>query len=75
MSTAVEIVRQIAVIALLVAAAALATPPGRLPIALRPLAKALGRPADGAGAVKVSRRRRAAALALLTVATALCLWR
>lgn len=75
MSTAVEIVRQIAVIALLVAAAALATPPGRLPIALRPLAKALGRAAEVSGAMKVSRRRRAVALALLTVAMALCLWR
>lgn len=76
MSTAVEIARQVAVVGLLAAAAALATPPGRLPIALRSLARMLGRPAAVAGdAAKVSRGRRALALVLALVATVLCVWR
>ena len=52
MTTAlVQILRIVAVVALLCVAAALATPPGRLPLALRGLAKMLGRrpAADGGG--------------------------
>ena len=40
---AVQIARIVLVVALLCAAAALATPKGKLPLALRGLAKALGR--------------------------------
>ena len=43
MNTAVQIARMVAVLALLCAAAAIATPKGRLPLALRGLAKLLAR--------------------------------
>ena len=59
----VQILRIVAVVALLYVSAALATPPGRLPLALRGLAKMLGRrsAADGGGDGRVSAGRRFAA--------------
>ena len=43
MNTAIQIARLVAVLALLCVAAAIATPKGRLPLALRGLAKMLGK--------------------------------
>ena len=43
MTVAVEIVRMIAVIALLIVAAVLATPPGRMPLAMRGILRILRR--------------------------------
>lgn len=74
MTTAlVQILRIAAVVALLCASAALATPPGRLPLALRGLAKMLGRrpTADGGGEGRVSAGRRIAAFLALLAAVAL----
>ncbi|MBQ1428550.1 MAG: hypothetical protein IIZ06_02690 [Kiritimatiellae bacterium] len=74
MTTAlVQILRIVAVVALLCASAALATPPGRLPLALRGLAKMLGRrsAADGGGEGRVSAGRRFAAFLALLAAVAL----
>lgn len=69
----VQILRIAAVVALLCASAALATPPGRLPLALRGLAKMLGRrsAADGGGDGRVSAGRRFAAFLALLAAVAL----
>ena len=54
MNAALQIARLVAVLALLCAAAAIATPKGRLPLALRGLAKVLG---DGrAGSMTPPRR-------------------
>ena len=74
MTTAlVQILRIVAVVALLCASAALATPPGRLPLALRGRAKMLGRrpTADGGGEGRVSAGRRIAAFLALLAAVAL----
>ena len=72
MSPAVaQCLRVAAVVAMLGAAAALATPPGRLPLALRGLARLLrARPAEKEGGVPAW--RRALALALVLAAAALC---
>ena len=43
MNAAIQIARLVAILALLCAAAAIATPKGRLPLALRGLAKMLGK--------------------------------
>ena len=68
----IELLRVVAVIALVVVAAALATPQGRVPLALRGVLKVLRRdglaaPA-GAEARPVSPARRLAALALVLAA-------
>ena len=66
-----QALRVAAVIALLGAAAALATPPGSLPLALRGLARMLGgRAAAGRRAAPIW--RRALAFALVLAAAALC---
>ena len=67
--------RVAAVVALLSAAAAVATPPGRLPLALRGLSRLLapGRKPDDVRPVSLA--RRAAALALVVVALLLACWR
>ena len=80
-TTAFQIVRICAVIALVCAAAALATPRGRLPLALRGLAKLLARDrglsesagAAGGCAQPVSGGRRALAFFLVLLATLLAL--
>ena len=75
--TAVEIIRIVAVIALLCAAAAISTPKGRLPLALRGVMKVMRRdgtlPARGAQPVgeKVSPLKRLLALALVLAAVLL----
>ena len=70
-ASAEQALRVAAVIALLGAAAALATPPGRLPLALRGLARMLGgRTAAGRRAAPAW--RRALALALVLAAAVLC---
>ena len=71
MSAAVQALRVAAVIALLCAAAALATPPGRLPLALRGLSRVLGRRVGDGGPVPAW--RRALALVVVVVAAALCI--
>ena len=73
MSPAVaQCLRVAAVVAMLGAAAALATPPGRLPLALRGLARLLrARPAEKEKE-GVLAWRRALALALVLAAAALC---
>ena len=74
MSPAVaQCLRVAAVVAMLGVAAALATPPGRLPLALRGLARLLrARPAEKAKEGGVPAWRRALALALVLAAAALC---
>ena len=68
-----QILRLIAVVALLCAAAAISTPRGRIPLALRGLWRTLGRsPADAEGE-RVSVRRRLLAFVLLLAAAALAL--
>ena len=63
--------RVAAVVAMLGVAAALATPPGRLPLALRGLARLLGsKPAEAES--RVPGWKRALALALVLAAAALC---
>jgi len=71
----VQILRIAAVVALLCASATFATPPGRLPLALRGLAKMLGRrsAAEGDGEGRVSTGRRLAAFASLLAAVALAM--
>ncbi len=69
---ALQIIRLVAVIALLCAAAALATPPGRLPIALRGLAKIMGRNQPSQTG-RVSTLRKVAALMLVLAAVLLSL--
>jgi len=64
--------RVAAVVAALAAAAALATPPGRLPLALRGLARLFGGRASGEEA-RVPAWRKALALLLVLGAVALCL--
>ena len=72
MTALFQIARVAAVIALLCVSAALATPPGRLPLALRGLAKMLGRRiASEGGEGRVSAGRRLAAFAALLAAVAL----
>lgn len=68
-----DLLRVIAVVALLGVAAAIATPRGRLPLALRGLQRMLGRPAKETAGEPVSARRRILAflLVLLAAATAL----
>ena len=67
-----ELARVVAVIALVVAAAALATPSGRVPLALRGVLKVLRRDGRAAPAVPevrpVSTARRLLAFALVLVA-------
>lgn len=75
MSAALWIARIAAVVALLCAAAAVATPPGRLPLALRGLQRLLRRD-RGAGAAQeapVSVARRLLAFALVVLAVVLCI--
>ena len=75
-----NLVKVVAVLALLVVAAALATPPGRLPLALRGLNKLLrrdrGLPADpgAAPAATASTGRRILAFVLVMGALALSLF-
>ena len=66
-----ELLRVVAVVALLGAAAAIATPRGRLPLALRGLQRLLGRPAGERAGEPVSRARRLTAFALVLAAAAL----
>ena len=79
MSAAIQIARLTAVLALLCVAAALATPKGRLPLALRGLAKLLGK--DGIQTfehsehsnIQVSLARRLLAFLLIVLAILLAL--
>lgn len=66
-----QIIRIIAVVALLGVAAAILTPPGRLPLALRGLNNLLGRPVTDPAGASVSPRRRAFAFLLVLLALAL----
>ena len=76
-----QIARLVAVVALLCAAAAVATPKGRLPLALRGLAKMLARDrrqaqstaVDGCRLQSVSGGKRAFAFALVLLAVILAL--
>ena len=70
-ASALQALRVAAVVALLGAAAALATPPGRLPAALRGLSRLMGRGAGGGGAVPVW--RRGLAFLMVLAAAALCM--
>ena len=70
-----ELLRVIAVVALLGVAAAIATPRGRLPLALRGLQRVLGKPAKEIGGEPVGMVRRIVACALVVAALALVvLW-
>lgn len=71
-----EFIRVIVVTALLIAAACLATPPGRLPLALRGIKRILSRDRgtiDSASPVAASPRRRILAFMLVLVAAGLAL--
>lgn len=71
-----EFIRVVAVIVLLVVAACLATPSGRLPLALRGIRRMLRKDAGDAppaAEAKASHRRRAIAFLLVLAATALAL--
>ena len=80
-STAFQFVRIVAVLALVCVAAALATPKGRLPLALRGLAKLLARDrgraqstaVDGYRAQSVSAGKRALAFTLVILAILIAL--
>ena len=78
MSDAFQIARLVLVVALLAAAAVIATPQGRLPLALRGVLRVMRR--DGALAgdvpredVRVSAARKVVAMLLVLAAVALCL--
>ena len=66
-----QIVRMVAVVALLGVAAAIATPRGRLPLALRGVNKLLGRPVGNPSGEKAPLWKRLVALALVLVALVL----
>ena len=70
MHTALRVLQVAAVIGLVVWAAALATPPGRLPIALRALRKTLGAPPAPDAPVSLARRICAFLLVLAALAVA-----
>ena len=78
---ALQVARLVAVVALLCAAAAITTPKGRLPLALRGLAKLLARDrgqahstaADGCRVQSVSAGKRALAFLLVIFAVILAL--
>ena len=69
MNTAFQILRIVAVMALVCVAAAMATPKGRLPLALRGLAKLLRQ--DAAGTVSAGKRALAFLLVILAIVLAL----
>ena len=78
MSAAFQIARLLAVLVLLIVAACLATPPGRLPLALRGVYRILRRdrglvedPAAMAGVAPTKKRLLAFVLVLVAVALAL----
>ena len=78
MATALQIARLVGVLALLIVAALLATPPGRLPLALRGVYRILRRdrglaedPAAMAGVAPTWKRLLAFALVLVSAALAL----
>lgn len=77
MNAVIQILRLAAVIGLVVGAAALATPPGRLPLALRGLAKVLGRGRPGGVGTPetrpVSSWRRLLAFLLVVLAAAVAI--
>ena len=80
-SVAFQVVRIVLVVALLCAAGAVATPKGRLPLALRGVMKMMRRdgtlPAQGvrpAGGEKVSPAKRLLAFAFVLVAVLLAVW-
>jgi len=74
-ATVIQVARVAAVIALLGVAAAIATPRGRLPLALRGLFKTLGRalPEPACGAVPTWKRLVALLLVVLAALVALAL--
>ena len=79
MNTAIQISRLVAVLALLCVAAAIATPKGRLPLALRGVAKLLARDrgqsiaVDSSRSQSVSLGKRALAFTLVILAIILAL--
>ena len=81
MSTVFQIARLVAILALLCVAAVLATPKGRLPLALRGVAKLLARDrgqaqstaVDGCRVQSVSAGKRALALAFVILAILIAL--
>jgi hypothetical protein len=70
METAIWIVRIIAVIALMFAAVAVSTPPGRIPLPLRGLAKILGKYKNEEKPVSAKRKVLAFFLVVLSAAVA-----
>jgi hypothetical protein len=68
-----ELIRVVAVVALLGVAAAIATPKGRLPLALRGLQRALGKTATETAGARVSGQRRLLAFLLIVAAVVLAL--
>lgn len=70
-----QIIRIVLVMALVIASAALATPPGRLPLALRGIRRIMlkdrGLPADSSAPARASPLRRVFAFLLLLVAVIL----
>lgn len=70
-----DLVRVVAVVALLGAAAAIATPKGRLPLALRGLKRVLGKSGGDVEVKPVSVVRRFAAFLLVLAAAAISLLR
>jgi len=73
MPVAIQIARVAAVIAMLGVAAAIATPTGRLPLALRGIFKTLGKPVPDAKGNAVPTWKRLVAFALVLAAVALAL--
>ena len=69
-----QIIRVAAVVLLLGGAAAIATPRGRLPLALRGLNRMLGRPARDEKGDEVSVKRRLAAFVMVAAAVLLALY-
>lgn len=71
-----ELIRVIAVVALLCVAAAICTPKGRLPLVLRGLKKTLGtKPSASDGGERVSAGRRVLSFVILLLAIVLALIR
>ncbi len=71
-----ELIRVIAVVALLCVAAAICTPKGRLPLVLRGLKKTLGmKPSASDGGERVSAGRRVLSFVILLLAILLALVR
>ena len=69
-ATALQVLRIAAVVALVCAAAALVTPPGRLPLAVRGVARLFG--VEPSGETEVPAWKKVVAFVLVLVAVGLC---